>query len=320
MIMPQTSEPLTKSLMEMRRELMSQRNHDGSHSTGTQNHSGDAPHQAPHQCCLVQIYPADVVTGMMLLEADYLVAGRDVSMDLVIDDHSVSRQHVAFIQEPDGYRVRDLGSTNGTLVNGERVCECRLHSGDTIQLGAFIFKFLSADSVESKYHETVYSAITRDALTGAMNRRYLLESLRRELARAVRQQTVVSVLMLDIDHFKQVNDTQGHLVGDEVLREFGARLLAVCRDDDLLARYGGEEFCIVLSSTTRHDALEMAERCRAAIAERRFQTSAGDLSISASFGLACFDPQSPTTAHELLRAADERLYEAKRRGRNRVVA
>lgn len=275
---------------------------------------------AAQECCLVQIYPVDIVAGMVLLENDRLVVGRDPAVDLLLADGSVSRRHVEFLKEPGGYRIRDLGSTNGTLVNGERISECRLHSGDTVQVGSLIFKFLSAGSVESKYHETVYSAITHDALTGAMNRRYLLESLRRELARAVRQQQPLSVLMLDIDHFKRVNDTYGHLVGDEVLREFGSRMLDSCRDDDLLARYGGEEFCVVLCSTAWQDAVDMAERSRMRIADAPFQTSVGALGISASFGLACFEPARPVTSDELLRAADERLYEAKRRGRNRVIA
>jgi len=271
------------------------------------------------ECCLVQIYPAEVVNGTLLLEAAHLIVGRDANVDLVLVDGSVSRQHAEFLKTPDGYSLRDLGSTNGSLVNGERVEEKRLRSGDTIQIGSFIFKFLSADSVESKYHETVYSAMTRDALTGAMNKRYLNDSLDREIARAVRQRQVLSVLMIDIDHFKRVNDTHGHLVGDEVLRQFGARLLESCRTDDLLARYGGEEFCLVLCSTEREDALMIAERSRAIVADRPFETAVGPLAITASFGLACLDPASPNRSHDLIRSADERLYEAKNSGRNRVV-
>jgi len=276
------------------------------------------------QCCLVQIYPADVVSGMLLLEADRLVVGRDAAVDLVLVDGSVSRQHAEFVKKPDGYSLRDLGSTNGSLVNGERVVEKRLRSGDTVQIGSFIFKFLSANSVETKYHETVYSAMTRDALTGAMNKRYLNESLDREVARAVRQQQTLSVLMIDIDHFKRVNDTHGHLVGDEVLRHFGARILESCRTDDLLARYGGEEFCLVLCSTVRDDALLIAERSRQIVADRPFETAVGPLAITASFGLACLDPSSAvaavaTRSEDLIRLADERLYEAKKFGRNRVV-
>ncbi len=292
---------------------------DQTDADGTLPPSGAASPCVRRECCLVQIYPADIVNGMLLLEAPRLVAGRDDSVDLVLADGSVSRHHVEFLKTQTGYCLRDLGSTNGTMVNGERISERSLHSGDTIQIGSFIFKFLSAGSVETKYHETVYSALTRDALTGAMNKRYLLELLRREVARAVRQQQTVSVLLLDIDHFKRVNDTYGHLVGDEVLREFGARILLFCREDDLLARFGGEEFCIMLCSTDRQAALLIAERTRTAIANRPFTTSAGELRVTASFGLACLDPQSPVNPDDLIRIADERMYVAKRLGRNRTA-
>ncbi|MCG8653348.1 MAG: GGDEF domain-containing protein [Pirellulales bacterium] len=268
--------------------------------------------------CLVQIYPPDVVDGMMLLEADQFTVGRDALADLVVPDHSVSRRHAELVRHELGFFVRDLGSTNGTFVNGQLVEEQQLNSGDTIRFGSFLFRFLSAGSVESQYHETVYSALTRDALTGTMNKRYLLESMQREIARSARQQLVLSLLMFDIDHFKQVNDTHGHLVGDEVLREFGKRIQQVCREDDLLARYGGEEFCLMLSATPRAEALEMAERCRVVIADQPFATVSGPLPVTASFGLACLESHRSITPNELIEQADQRLYEAKRNGRNQV--
>lgn len=293
---------------------------DDGDTTMRQSHSVPVTSQADNQCCLVQIYPADVVSGMLLLEADRVVAGRDISADLLLEDTSVSRQHAELIRQGNGYLIRDLGSTNGTLVNGGRMMEHTLRSGDTIKLGSFIFKFLSAGSVETKYHETVYSAMTRDALSGAMNKRYLLESLPREVARAVRQRQALSVLMLDIDHFKSVNDNHGHLVGDEVIREFGTRMLSGCREDDLLARYGGEEFCLVLCSTDREAALQIAERNREVISGTPFTTNAGPLSITVSFGVSCLNPSTPETVEDLLRRADAKLYEAKRSGRNCVAS
>ena len=319
-----TNQAATEVNSETHRDLDASRALFDSDATMRRLKDGDAAQSINDECCLVQIYPADVVSGMLLLEADHLVVGRDAAVDLVLVHGSVSRQHAEFVKSPEGYSIRDLGSTNGSFVNGERVQENRLRSGDTVQIGCFIFKFLSANSVETKYHETVYSAMTRDALTGAMNKRYLNESLDREIARAIRQQQTLSLLMIDIDHFKRVNDTHGHLVGDEVLRQFGARILESCRSDDLLARYGGEEFCLVLCSTIREDALMIAERCRAVVADRPFATAVGPLGITASFGLACLDPSSlnPSSSQrseDLIRRADERLYDAKNSGRNRVV-
>ena len=273
---------------------------------------------ATQECCLVQIYPPDMVNGMLLLEQDVFSIGREPENDLSLPDSSVSRRHAEFRRSGCGYDLVDQGSTNGSLVNGQPVSVARLQSGDTVKLGHYMFKFLSAGSVESQYHETVYSAITRDALTGAVNRRYLMEALPREIARSARQACPLAVIMLDIDHFKSINDTHGHLVGDEVLREFGKRVQTLCREEDLLARYGGEEFCLVLFGSEHAEAIEMAERCRCQIASQRFSTAAGELPVTASFGVAVLQTASPQTPHDLLHQADQKLYKAKHQGRNQV--
>ena len=270
------------------------------------------------ESCLVQMYPADVVNGMRLLQTDRYAIGRDSSSDLRLLDTSISRQHAVLIRDDEGFMVRDLGSTNGTLVNGNRTDQQRLKSGDSVQLGIYIFKFLSAGSVERKYHAELYSALTRDALTGMMNKRYLEESMEREVARAIRQRVPIGVVMMDIDHFKRVNDTLGHLVGDEVLHDFGASINAVLRADDLLARYGGEEFCLLLYGADRAETQMIAKRCRQSVAKQPFETAAGPIDITASFGFACLDPASPVTPEQLIEQADTMLYEAKERGRNLV--
>lgn len=271
------------------------------------------------ESCLVQIYPPDIVDGRVLLESEQLLIGRDENADMVLADSGVSRRHAELVQADDVYAIRDLGSTNGTLVNGVTIERAQiLNSGDTVRIGSFIFRFLSADSVETQYHETVYNALVRDALTGTMNKRYLLESMYREIARAVRQQAPLAVTILDIDHFKSVNDTHGHLIGDEVLKEFGSRMNAISRDDDLLARYGGEEFCLLLAGTNLSEAIEITERCRLAVAETPFMTGVGELPITASFGVACLHPIKSVEPLDLIKVADEKLYEAKRSGRNRV--
>ncbi|MEM0925323.1 MAG: GGDEF domain-containing protein [Planctomycetota bacterium] len=270
------------------------------------------------QSCLVQIYPPEILEGMLLIEKDRLVIGRDEGADLVIRDSSVSRQHAVLCRSESGYSIEDLDSTNGTVVAGQKVRRIELSTGDTIQIGSFLFKYLSAGSVESQYYETVYSALTRDALTGTMNKRFLLETIGRSIASAVRHQQSLSVVMIDVDHFKSVNDTYGHLVGDEVLREFGHRLAETIREDDLLARFGGEEFCLLLTATDATEASTMAERCRQKICVSPFETSIGPLAVTASFGVASLDLESGGTGTELIQAADRSLYSAKRSGRNRV--
>ena len=274
--------------------------------------------QPSTESCLVQIYPPDVVDGMLKLGSNKIVIGRESSSTCVLPDTSVSRRHAEISPSDEGFKIRDLESTNGTLVNGQRVKEHTLDSGDTIQVGSFLFRFLTAGSVESKYHETVYSALTQDALTGTMNRRYLVESLRREISRANRNGEMLSLTMIDIDHFKRVNDSYGHLIGDEVLREFGKRIESVKRDDDLLARFGGEEFCLVLAATSPEETEDMLEKCRAAIADKKFETAASKINITASFGYVCVQPFKVIQINDIIEAADELLYAAKKAGRDRV--
>lgn len=273
----------------------------------------------PRECCLVQIYPVDVMDGMWRLRGGRCVIGRDPQTDLMLSDASVSRRHAEIQPTDHGHRLVDLNSTNGTHVNGVSIREAQLRSGDTVRMGTFIFKYLAENTVESRYHETVYTAMTRDMLTGTFNKRYYLETLEREQARASRQRMPLSLLMIDIDHFKAVNNTYGHLVGDEVLREFGRRLRTVCRHDDLVGRYGGEEFSFVMANTPLQEAIEVAERCRRVIECPAFETAAGALNITASIGVAETHQGGHSTSEALIAAADAALYGAKARGRNQVV-
>lgn len=271
------------------------------------------------ECCLVQIYPTDVVEGMFRLEGETVTLGRDARCELTISDHSVSRRHACLELTEGGYRLRDLGSTNGTFVNEQRIDSVLLKGDERIRIGSYIFKFLSADCIEAQYHETVYDAMTRDGLTQAFNKSYLMDALGYELARSRRCGRPLCLLMLDLDYFKQINDKHGHLAGDEVLKEFCRRISSVTRSDDLLCRYGGEEFAIVLGETSVADALETAERCRAAISALPFQTTAGDIKVTVSVGLAELPGDSEEwTPASLIQAADVQLYRAKQSGRDCV--
>ncbi|MDP9398659.1 MAG: diguanylate cyclase, partial [Actinomycetota bacterium] len=158
-----------------------------------------------------------------------------------------------------------------------------------------------------------------DPLTGIGNFRYLSMSLGRELERAARYGREVAVLMLDLDHFKQVNDTHGHARGDQVLRELAARVSEQIRDIDILARYGGEEFVLVLPETSAQGAATLAERVCAAVRREPFRGEPGApaLRVTASVGVATF-PQHGESPATLLRAADAALYEAKAEGRDRM--
>ena len=271
------------------------------------------------QPCLVEIYGPNL-GRTVLLDSPVTTLGRAPECDLVLEIDNVSRQHCTIHGREDGHFVRDGGSTNGTFVNDEGVDgERLLRAGDSVRLGSAVFKFLAADQsggIEAQYHETIYRLTITDGLTQLYNKRYLLEFLEREMARAVRHRRPLSVLLLDIDHFKQVNDQHGHLGGDFVLRELGAILRARARREECLARYGGEELCFVFPEATRDDSLRRGDELRRVCESHVFVYDGARIPVTFSAGVAEMETQ--IVPLELLKAADERLYEAKGNGRNRV--
>jgi len=158
---------------------------------------------------------------------------------------------------------------------------------------------------------------THDALTGLWSRGATMQLLHTERQRGLRSNSQTGLLMIDLDHFKKVNDTYGHLLGDEVLKNAGYRITQAVRSYDFVGRYGGEEFLAVLSSCTSDDLRSIAERTRSVIAETPISTLVGDVIVTASIGGVVGSGETPDL--ELLSAADSALYEAKRIGRNRVV-
>jgi diguanylate cyclase (GGDEF)-like protein len=248
-----------------------------------------------------------------------LVIGRGDDCDIRISDCSVSRRHACIRLEPDGYCAVDLESTNGTLVNDTAVTQARLTDGDYLHVGNHIYRFLAGGNVEAEYHEEIYHLIISDALTGIANKRCLLEFLERELARSSRHRRPLSVVMMDIDEFKSVNDRLGHLGGDFTLREMALRLRKVIRRDELFARYGGEEFAIVLPETDATGAVKMAERIRQEVENQVFKFEGETYHITISLGVAVTTGDHAMTGYDLIGKADDKLYQAKREGRNRVA-
>src|SRR5262249_26500388 len=163
----------------------------------------------------------------------------------------------------DGYYAVDLQSTNGTYVNDVPASMYKLKDGDYLRVGNCIYRFLIGGNVEAEYHEEIYRLTIMDALTETYNKRYFLEFLDRELSRSSRYQRPLSLIMMDIDRFKPINDDLGHLGGDFTLRELAARIKGSIRKEELFARYGGEEFAAVLPETTCEGAVILAERLAA---------------------------------------------------------
>jgi two-component system cell cycle response regulator len=268
------------------------------------------------EACLVVIYGPELGRKYGL-ESSSMTLGRSNKCDIQIDQESVSRAHSKIVNASRAVRIRDLGSTNGTYVNDELVEERTLVDGDFIKIGRTIFKFLSGGNIERAYHEEIYRLTTVDGLTQVFNKRYFSEALAREIARATRYRRELSLVMFDLDHFKEVNDTHGHLAGDAVLKTLSLTVKAKIRAEDIFARYGGEEFAIILPEIDGHNAHQFAEKVRRIVETTEFRFEATQIPVTISMGVATLDPEEPTAA-ALIRRSDERLYEAKSAGRNCV--
>lgn len=248
-----------------------------------------------------------------------LTIGRAPDCEFQIIERSISRQHSRIWREPSGYRIKDLDSTNKTLLNDQPIIEAELKDGDHITIGNCVLKFMERSSVEARYHEEIYQLATMDPLTGLYNRRQFLELLERELARTTSHKRPLALLIIDLDHFKSVNDCYGHPAGDAVLKQVATALNADVREECIVARIGGEEFAAVLPEQDLAQAGVFAQRLCAAIAALELGEPAGPRRITVSIGVAVWRP-GMTVVGDLLRAADEQLYRAKQDGRNRVCA
>ena len=281
---------------------------------------GGAP-KGSDEACLVEIYGPTLGRKFTLAAAETTI-GRGESCEIVLELDNVSRKHCSLLLKSEGVFLRDDGSTNGSYLNNVEVRgETPLRSGDLIKVGGAIFKFLfggELGSIEAQYHEEIYRLTIIDGLTQVHNKRYLLEFLEREMARAQRHQRSLSLVLFDIDHFKKINDTYGHLAGDYVLRELASALKSRIRKEECFARYGGEEFALVLPETGHENTVFLADKLRKIIEQHQFVFEGKRIGVTFSAGVADHKP-AQDSALAFIKEADSRLYEAKRQGRNRVI-
>lgn len=289
------------------------------------------PREEPsgEEACLVVINGVDLGKKYSLAQPA-TVLGRSSKVDIQIDEDAISRSHAIIDNDGNSFRVRDLDSTNGTYVNDQPVSERTLVDGDQIKIGRTIFKFLTGSNIEASYHDEIYRLTTTDGLTQVYNKRHFLKELEREMSRSVRYDRDLSLIMCDIDHFKPINDTYGHLAGDHVLKQVAQRIKSHIRRDDLLARYGGEEFILLLPEIPKEEAARTAEKVRKLIEARPFEFDGVSIAVTLSLGVADLDEykernQVPEddpdqiSPFAFIKIADDRLYDAKEGGRNRVV-
>ncbi|MFB1479111.1 diguanylate cyclase [Corallococcus sp. RDP092CA] len=266
---------------------------------------------------LVVIYGLDLGRKYDLSREETLI-GRSSKADIQIDQEAVSRNHARITNTTKGVRIEDLGSTNGTFVNDEAAAAVRsLQNGDLVKIGRTIFKFIAGGNIEAAYHDEIYRLTTMDGLTQIYNRRYFDEQVDREISRSRRYERVLSLVMFDLDHFKEVNDTYGHLAGDSVLKQLASTVRTRIRREDVFARYGGEEFALLLPEINLTGARQLAEKVRKLVERQRFEFDKQVIPVTLSMGVATLEPHHREPA-ELVRTADERLFDAKSQGRNRV--
>jgi len=268
--------------------------------------------------CLVRIYPHSIGEGIIQLPQERILIGREKICQIQLNDPSVSRQHAQIEFSPLGFTITDLDSCNSIFINDIKIENHKLSSGDLIRIGHTIFKFLSSEHIEKQYHEEIYSMMISDGLTKIPNKRYFLEMLDREISRSQRHQRPLSLIIFDIDHFKQINDNHGHLTGDMILRDLCQRILPFIRKDETFARYGGEEFVILLPEINSEQAYSFSEKILSAINSDDFIVENISIPVTISIGIAQLDLESITSPNELITAADSKLYTAKNSGRNCV--
>jgi diguanylate cyclase (GGDEF)-like protein len=256
------------------------------------------------------------------LDGAVVRVGRGGAAELSLDDEAVSGLHARVGLDSAGGYVEDLGSRNGTFVNEERIeGRCFLTDGDYVRVGNTILRYSLLDELEQGALTTLFERTVRDPLTQAYNRGYFDEHLPHELDVARRTGAPISVLLVDIDHFKRVNDTYGHRIGDAVLKIVAASIQRVLRPETFLSRYGGEEFVVVARVTNRRNGEILAERIRRHVERLRLDVHGDVVGVTVSVGVVSTSVQSGVPGVEaIVESVDAALYEAKHAGRNRVVA
>ncbi|HEX8138741.1 MAG TPA: GGDEF domain-containing protein [Pyrinomonadaceae bacterium] len=274
----------------------------------------------------------DLLAVPIPLDRDEVILGRALEADVRVNDPRASRLHARITTERDQltgevrYRITDLASTNGTLLNGKPISEQFLADGDKLLIGEHLLRFDMLDEIDREYQRQIHRLLVHDELTGLLTSKSFFSELRREAARAEAESRPFCVLMMDVDHFKEVNDTYGHLAGNDTLEELGAVITNALRAGDVAARFGGEEFAAFLLDADYAQAHVAAERVRQSVEQHAFPaTRRGSAEperkhhMTISIGIASY-PSDSRDPVELVELADSALYRAKRSGRNRVCA
>jgi two-component system cell cycle response regulator len=252
------------------------------------------------------------------IEQTVLTIGRSSQCDIQIDDDKISRNH-AEISFRDGLVwLKDLQSTNGSYVNSKRVSETALNDGDLILIGQMLLKFINSNLVDNRLLGQVYSPATTDFLTGIANRLQIINILEQEFSRARRYDRPLSVLVYNIDRFKEINDTHGHLAGDQLLIESSRIVKEHLRAEDHFGRLGGDEFLVICPETPATNALALGKRIQVVLSKTNFLVKDKIVFFTISVGVATLAPKV-SSPDEFSLLADQALCRAKNAGRNQCA-
>jgi len=266
------------------------------------------------QPCLVIISGAEMGRRIDLTHEEVSI-GRSDQCTVCVNSDLVSRRHAVINRILGHFIVVDLKSTNGTFVNDQRIERAELKDGDLLRAGKTVLKYLE-NNLELEYMQHILSLAAVDSLTGLFNKRHFDEVFGKEVARADQTQQPLSLIVLDIDHFKKINDNFGHPVGDAVLKHVATVVKGQIRQGDTLCRVGGEEFALILPLTPLPLATQAAELIRAAVEANTCDAAGRSIPATLSLGVAQLAPRE--VPEGLYQRSDERLYAAKHSGRNRV--
>lgn len=284
------------------------------------------PHEEPPKGVARRAW-LTVITGteagrVYPLSTGTYVIGRATDSDIHLADAQISREHTQIVVDPDGTAtIQDCASKNGTMLGSRTLSStpCALRDGAKLQIGgSVVMRFSFRDHLEEHFERNLYHSATRDGLTGAYNKHHFATCLEKEFAYSRRYSRPMCLILIDLDDFKEVNDTQGHSAGDHVLFEIATRLLDELRGEEVVARYGGEEFVVLLSRADARQGLQVAERLRRVLEGAVIHWKDERVHVTASFGVASTSGSKVETGDELFQEADDCLYRAKRYGKNRV--
>jgi two-component system cell cycle response regulator len=255
--------------------------------------------------------------GQRLVVDRSLLLGRDPEADLVLSDALVSWHHATVEDRGDSWTLVDLNSTNGTLVNGQRIVETALRPNDRIVLGSTVISYELLDHVAQAYSEMVDRLLNIDDLSGLYVRRKFDAELTLLWQNARQRRENLGLLVMDLDGIKQINDTHGHLFGAYVIGESGRVIGEVIGNRGIATRFGGDEFIAALPRFDQAQAAEVAEQVLQAIGEHEFVRQGIVLHPGISIGVADY-PEDAETTEALFQRADEAMYRAKHAGKHRI--